>query len=505
MEIKRQKPPLSSTSVLLFVSVLIVTAFWFSSYDCSLIRRFTTETRFESSAGDGRGSSVFPAVELRTTVTSSNRVQAVRSASPPGDGSFVDISRFRNNTTSSSSFVVKQRKRAKPISRKEELEQGLARARASIRRAAMAATDQNSSIGGGSVYHNPRAFYQSYKEMEKRFKVYVYKEGEPPMVHDGPCKDIYTVEGRFIQEMEHGSSSIKFKTEDPERAHVYFMPFSVTWMVKYLYTPLSYDVSPLRRFVADYVTVISTKHQFWNRTLGADHFMLACHDWGPHASRGNKQLHDNSIRVLCNANTSESFNPHKDVTLPEIHLHGGQIPTQLLSPPPSTTPRPYLAFFAGGLHGPIRPILLRHWQHRHDPQLPIFEYLPKNNHTPSYHSFMLSSKFCLCPSGHEVASPRIVEAIYAECVPVILSQGYVLPFSDVLRWEAFSVRVEVEEIPRLKEVLGSISEEGYLRLKEGVRAVRKHFVLNQPAKRYDVFHMILHSVWLRRLDLKLLA
>ncbi|CAN1828417.1 Probable glycosyltransferase At5g25310 [Linum perenne] len=472
MEIKRQKPPLSSTSVLLFVSVLIVTAFWFSSYDCSLIRRFTTESRFESSAGDGRGSSVFPAVELRTTVTSSNRVQAVRSASPPGDGSFVDISRFRKNTTSSSSFVVKQRKRAKPISRKEELEQGLARARASIRRAAMAATDQNSSIGGGSVYHNPRAFYQSYREMEKRFKVYVYKEGEPPMVHDGPCKDIYTVEGRFIQEMEHGSSSIKFKTEDPERAHVYFMPFSVTWMVKYLYTPLSYDVAPLRRFVADYVTVISTKHQFWNRTLGADHFMLACHDWGPHASRGNKQLHDNSIRVLCNANTSESFNPHKDVTLPEIHLHGGQIPTQLLSPPPSTTPRPYLAFFAGGLHGPIRPILLRHWQHRHDPQLPIFEYLPKNNHTPSYHSFMLSSKFCLCPSGHEVASPRIVEAIYAECVP---------------------------------EVLGSISEEGYLRLKEGVRAVRKHFVLNQPAKRYDVFHMILHSVWLRRLDLKLLA
>lgn len=113
--------------------------------------------------------------------------------------------------------------------------------------------------------------------MERRFKVYIYKEGYLPIVHDGPCKNIYASEGRFIGEMEHGLN--KFRTKDPYSAHVYFMPFSVTWMVKYLYKPLSYDVSPLQQFVSDYIRVISTKHSFWNRTQGADHFMLSCHDW----------------------------------------------------------------------------------------------------------------------------------------------------------------------------------------------------------------------------------
>ncbi|KAK9279269.1 hypothetical protein L1049_012948 [Liquidambar formosana] len=302
--------------------------------------------------------------------------------------------------------------------------------------------------------------------MERRLKVYVYEEGELPITHDGPCKNIYTTEGRFIHEMEPGGAG-RFRTRDAHRAHVYFMPFSVTWMVKYLYQPLTYDLTPLRQ--------------------------------GPHASQGNQLLYNTSIRVLCNANTSEGFNPQKDVTLPEIHLYDGDISPKLLSLPPADSPRPFLAFFSGGVHGPIRPLLLQHWKDR-DPDLRIYEYLPKDL---DYYSFMLQSKFCLCPSGHEVASPRIVEAIYAECIPVILSDGYVLPFSDVLRWEAFSIRVEVSEIPKLKEVLSGVTEEKCRRLKEGVRAVRRHFVLNQPAKRFDVFHMILHSVWLRRLNVKL--
>ncbi|KAL1552253.1 putative glycosyltransferase [Salvia divinorum] len=393
--------------------------------------------------------------------------------------------------------------RFKPVTRKrasDELEEGLARARAAVRRVApfrnkSVIVDSNHNLSS-SIYRNPSAFLQSYKEMERRLKVYVYEEGELPIVHDGPCKDIYTSEGRFIHEMEHGSH--RFRTSRAEQAHLYFMPFSVTWMVKYLYNPNTYNLTPLQEFVSDYVKLISTKHPFWNRTQGADHFMLSCHDWGPRASEGNARLYSTSIRVLCNANSSEGFNPQKDVSLPEIRLYGGYVDPKLISPPPPTAPRPHLAFFAGGLHGPVRPVLLHHWKGR-DPDLHVYEYLPKNL---NYYDYMLKSKFCLCPSGYEVASPRIVEAIYAECIPVILSDHYVLPFSDVLRWEAFSIQVNVSEMARLKEILMGVSDDEVLRLKEGLRAIRKHFVLNQPVKRFDMFHMILHSVWLRRLNLR---
>lgn len=112
--------------------------------------------------------------------------------------------------------------------------------------------------------------------MEKLFKVYVYEEGEPPVFHDGPCRSIYSSEGRFIFAMEMEN---RMRTRDPELAHVFFLPFSVVKMVKMIYEPSSRDMEPLRRTVSDYIDVLSTKYPYWNRSLGADHFMLSCHDW----------------------------------------------------------------------------------------------------------------------------------------------------------------------------------------------------------------------------------
>ncbi|XP_048435243.1 LOW QUALITY PROTEIN: probable glycosyltransferase At3g07620 [Pyrus x bretschneideri] len=268
-------------------------------------------------------------------------------------------------------------------------------------------------------------------------------------------------------------------------------------IVEYLFHPIIRDKAVLERTVVDYVRIISNRYPYWNRSLGADHVMLSCHDWGPRATWYVKQLYFVAIRVLCNANTSEHFNPKKDASFPEINLETGEITGLIGGLHPSK--RTILAFFAGRMHGRIRPFLFEHWKGK-DRDLLVYEKLPEEL---SYHDMLKKSKYCICPSGHEVASPRIVEAIYAECVPVLISQHYVLPFSDVLNWDSFSVQVSVSEIPKLKEILMEIPEEQYRRMQERVKQVQRHFVVNNPPKRFDVFHMIIHSIWLRRLNVQI--
>lgn len=207
---------------------------------------------------------------------------------------------------------------------------------------------------------------------------------------------------------------------------------------------------------------------------------------------------ENSIRALCNADLSRGFKLGKDVSLPESYVRSARNPLRDLGGNPASQ-RPTIAFYAGNMHGSLRPVLLKYWENK-DPDMKILGPMPPGVESKmAYIQHMKTSKYCICPRGYEVNSPRVVEAIFYECVPVIISDNYVPPFFEVLGWEAFSVFVAEKDIPLLKDILVSIPEEKYLSLQLGVKRVQQHFLWHASPVKYDMFHMILHSIWFNRL------
>ncbi|XP_031109874.1 probable glycosyltransferase At5g03795 [Ipomoea triloba] len=341
------------------------------------------------------------------------------------------------------------------------------------------------------VFRNISMFKRSYELMESTLKIYVYKEGAKPIFHQPILKGLYASEGWFMKLMERNR---KYVVKDPRKAHLFYMPFSSRMLEYTLYVRNSHDRTNLRQYLKDYSERIAAKYRFWNRTGGADHFLVACHDWAPYETRHHME---HCIKALCNADVTAGFKIGRDVSLPETYIRSQRNPLRDLGGKPPSQRR-ILAFYAGNMHGYLRPILLEHWKDR-DPEMKIFGPMPPGVASKmSYIQHMKSSKFCICPKGYEVNSPRVVEAIYYECVPVIVSDNFVPPFFDVLNWDAFSIIVAEKDIPNLKDILLSVTEQKYLQMQVAVRKVQQHFLWHVKPQKYDLFHMTLHSIWYNR-------
>lgn len=112
--------------------------------------------------------------------------------------------------------------------------------------------------------------------MERILKVYIYQDGDKPIFHTPELKGIYASEGWFMKLLQGNK---QFVVKDPTKAHLFYLPYSSRQLEHALYVPNSHTIIPLSIFLKNYVNMIATKYPFWNRTKGADHFFVACHDW----------------------------------------------------------------------------------------------------------------------------------------------------------------------------------------------------------------------------------
>ncbi|RVW21771.1 putative glycosyltransferase [Vitis vinifera] len=289
------------------------------------------------------------------------------------------------------------------------------------------------------IYHLPDLFRLNYAEMEMKFKVFVYPDGDPNTYYQTPRKltGKYASEGYFFQNIRQS----QFRTDDPDQAHLFFIPISCHKMRG---KGTSYENMTI--IVQNYVQSLMSKYPYWNRTLGADHFFLTCHDVGVRATEGVPLLVKNSIRVVCSPSYDVGFIPHKDVALPQV-LQPFALPTGgrdiknrlvdqsihwsnlsqihrmlVLGNVVSESEvfcvfcRTTLGFWAGHRNSKIRVILARIWEN--DTELDI-----KNNRINRatghlvYQNKFYRTKFCICPGGSQVNSARIADSIHYGCVP----------------------------------------------------------------------------------------
>ena len=83
---------------------------------------------------------------------------------------------------------------------------------------------------------------------------------------------------------------------------------------------------------------------------------------------------------------------------------------------------------------------------------------------------MACSRFVLAPRGHMLHSSRLLEALSIGAVPVVVSDGWVLPFEhDLVDWAAVAIRVAEADAGRVADILRTVSDERWCAMQRAGR------------------------------------
>lgn len=93
------------------------------------------------------------------------------------------------------------------------------------------------------------------------------------------------------------------------------------------------------------------------------------------------------------------------------------------------------------------------------------------------------SIFGLAIRGFGLNSFRLYELFQLNCIPVIITDKFYLPFEDDLNWNSFCVLLNEKDIPNLYEILLNISPEKQDQMRQkGKEVYESHFTLESVCK-----------------------
>ena len=249
---------------------------------------------------------------------------------------------------------------------------------------------------------------------------------------------------RWCDEAGAALKNHPWRTDNPNEAHFFVVTDTLRW--------LPFAGIDHASFLADALLI--------HRNTGKPHVIF---DFSDHPM---PVIDMPDGMIICKSAWHEAFyEPQHHVAIPQFPRYRFQDPTII-----KATNRRYLAGFKGNPRpecADVRNELLtmddnkrimiksgvflpEHLQITEDGE--AFE-IPVPGQT-SYTNLIKNSSFSLLPRANGFAlSYRMVESMNMGSIPVIISDGYILPFHDLLDYNSFSLRIPEQQIRQLETFL----------------------------------------------------
>lgn len=320
-----------------------------------------------------------------------------------------------------------------------------------------------------------------------------------------------------------------YKTSDPHLADYYFIPvYSSCYLTTQRKLEQEKRLNPhhwQRKLLAEALTWLENHSEygvFFRRNRGHDHLLMATHDFGrclTYRDKGYTVWSDglenfssvlqNMVFVQYNGEWSKKSSCYKkgqDIVIPPVSSFSN---TQLSGAAYYKAGEDQMSytnlatvFFRGTISWKwfgkedasyskgLRQTLYSLYGPTGGDSTADLTFHLYDSHTSlvTYFSELNNARFCLCPRGYATWSPRLVDAILAACIPVIIADNTDWPFQNSLHYEKFAIIVseaDAIEHGRLARILSRMSLDELKSKMAALRMVLPFFRYNTSSHGLD--------------------